>query len=58
MLTLEEYGTDLTKLPEVKFLNYYINSAQVGKLDLVVGRQPQIEHVVQILGRRTKNILA
>ncbi|CAN1318034.1 Chaperone protein ClpC, chloroplastic [Linum perenne] len=26
-----------------------------GKLDPVVGRQPQIERVVQILGRRTKN---
>lgn len=26
-----------------------------GKLDPVVGRQPQIERVVQILARRTKN---
>ncbi|KAF2312805.1 hypothetical protein GH714_040505 [Hevea brasiliensis] len=26
-----------------------------GKLDPVVGRQPQIERVIQILGRRTKN---
>lgn len=26
-----------------------------GKLDPVVGRQPQIERVTQILGRRTKN---
>ncbi|CAN1273642.1 Chaperone protein ClpC1, chloroplastic [Linum perenne] len=43
MPTLEEYGTNLTKL------------AEEGKLDPVVGRQPQIERVVQILGRRTKN---
>ncbi|KAK6912913.1 Clp, repeat (R) domain [Dillenia turbinata] len=43
MPTLEEYGTNLTKL------------ADEGKLDPVVGRQQQIEHVIQILGRRTKN---
>ncbi|XP_022738857.1 ATP-dependent Clp protease ATP-binding subunit ClpA homolog CD4B, chloroplastic-like [Durio zibethinus] len=43
MPTLEEYGTNLTKL------------AEEGKLDPVVGRQIQIERVVQILGRRTKN---
>jgi len=43
MPTLEEYGTNLTKL------------AQEGKLDPVVGRQGQIERVIQILGRRTKN---
>ncbi|KAJ6676409.1 ATP-DEPENDENT CLP PROTEASE [Salix viminalis] len=43
MPTLEEYGTNLTKL------------AEEGKLDPVVGRQPQIERVIQILGRRTKN---
>ncbi|CAI8618808.1 unnamed protein product [Vicia faba] len=43
MSTLEEYGTNLTKL------------AEEGRLDPVVGRQPQIERVVQILGRRTKN---
>ncbi|GLT39934.1 hypothetical protein SLA2020_140990 [Shorea laevis] len=43
MPTLEEYGTNLTKL------------AEEGKLDPVVGRQTQIERVVQILGRRTKN---
>ena len=42
MPTLEEYGTNLTKL------------AEEGKLDPVVGRQPQIERVTQILGRRTK----
>ncbi|XP_047085238.1 chaperone protein ClpC2, chloroplastic-like [Lolium rigidum] len=41
--TLEEYGTNLTKL------------AVEGKLDPVIGRQKQIERVVQILGRRTKN---
>ncbi|KAG4983784.1 hypothetical protein JHK87_028533 [Glycine soja] len=41
--TLEEYGTNLTKL------------AEEGKLDPVVGRQPQIERATQILGRRTKN---
>ncbi|KAF7043794.1 hypothetical protein CFC21_053105 [Triticum aestivum] len=43
MPTLEEYGTNLTKL------------AQEGKLDPVVGRNKQIERVLQILGRRTKN---
>ncbi|PIA26078.1 hypothetical protein AQUCO_10000031v1 [Aquilegia coerulea] len=43
MPTLEEYGTNLTKL------------AEEGKLDPVVGRQIQIERVTQILGRRTKN---
>ncbi|THF97962.1 hypothetical protein TEA_015604 [Camellia sinensis var. sinensis] len=43
MTTLEEYGTNLTKL------------AEEGKLDPVVERQPQIECVTQILGRRTKN---
>ncbi|KAI4330278.1 hypothetical protein MLD38_028578 [Melastoma candidum] len=43
MPTLEEYGTNLTKM------------AEEGKLDPVVGRQQQIERVVQILGRRTKN---
>ncbi|XP_052136439.1 chaperone protein ClpC3, chloroplastic [Oryza glaberrima] len=41
--TLEEYGTNLTKL------------AEEGKLDPVVGRQNQVDRVVQILGRRTKN---
>jgi ATP-dependent Clp protease ATP-binding subunit ClpC len=42
-LTLEEYGRNLTK------------AAKEGKLDPVVGRQKEIERVVQILGRRTKN---
>ncbi|XP_021760709.1 ATP-dependent Clp protease ATP-binding subunit ClpA homolog, chloroplastic-like [Chenopodium quinoa] len=43
MLTLEEYGTNLTKV------------AEEGKLDPVVGRQKQIDRVIQILSRRTKN---
>eukprot|EP00899_Mesostigma_viride_P004427 jgi/Mesvir1/13986/Mv21638-RA.1 len=43
MPTLEEFGTNLTKM------------AEEGKLDPVVGRQTQIERVTQILGRRTKN---
>ncbi|XP_052136605.1 chaperone protein ClpC4, chloroplastic [Oryza glaberrima] len=43
LATLMEYGTNLTKL------------AEEGKLDPVVGRQKQIDHVVQILSRRTKN---
>eukprot|EP01018_Ginkgo_biloba_P014452 Gb_35076 [translate_table: standard] len=41
--TLEEYATDLTK------------HAEEGKLDPVVGREPQIERIIQILCRRTKN---
>lgn len=41
--TLEEYGTNLTK------------QAEEGKLDPVVGRSEQIQRVIQILGRRTKN---
>ena len=40
---LEEFGTNLTRL------------AAEGKLDPVVGRAKEIERVVQILGRRTKN---
>jgi ATP-dependent Clp protease ATP-binding subunit ClpC len=42
-LSIEEFGRNLTKL------------AQEGRLDPVVGRQPEIERTVQILGRRTKN---
>jgi ATP-dependent Clp protease ATP-binding subunit ClpC len=42
-VTLEEFSTNLTKL------------AAEGKLDPIVGRQSEIERVVQILGRRTKN---
>lgn len=41
--TLDEFGRDLTEL------------ARDGKLDPVVGRQPEIERVMQILCRRTKN---
>ena len=41
--TLDEYGRDLTEL------------AREGKLDPVVGRQNEIERVMQILTRRTKN---
>src|SRR4028119_270935 len=41
--SLEEFGTNLTRL------------AAKGKLDPVVGRQKEIERVVQILGRRSKN---
>jgi ATP-dependent Clp protease ATP-binding subunit ClpC len=40
---LEEFGTDLTQL------------AVEGKIDPVVGRHQEIERVIQILGRRTKN---
>jgi ATP-dependent Clp protease ATP-binding subunit ClpC len=41
--TLEEFGTNLTL------------KATEGKLDPVVGRAKEIERVIQILGRRTKN---
>jgi len=41
--TLDEFGTDLTE------------KAADGRLDPVVGRSKEIERVVQILGRRTKN---
>src|SRR4051812_17332771 len=41
--TLDEFGRDLTEL------------ARDGKLDPVVGRQGEIERVMQILCRRTKN---
>jgi len=40
---LEFYGTDLTEL------------AREGKLDPVVGREPQIKRLITILNRRTKN---
>ncbi|MFN5966688.1 MAG: ATP-dependent Clp protease ATP-binding subunit, partial [Pseudanabaena sp.] len=40
---LDEFGSNLTQL------------AQDGKLDPVVGREKEIERVIQILGRRTKN---
>jgi ATP-dependent Clp protease ATP-binding subunit ClpC len=41
--TLDEFGSNLTQM------------AAEGKLDPVVGRQNEIERVIQILGRRTKN---
>jgi ATP-dependent Clp protease ATP-binding subunit ClpC len=41
--TLDEFGVNLTQ------------SAMDGKLDPVVGRQKEVERVIQILGRRTKN---
>ncbi len=40
---LDEFGTDLTDL------------AQQGRLDPVIGRASEIERIIQILGRRTKN---
>jgi len=40
---LEKYGRDLTNL------------ARRGKLDPVIGRDPEIRRVIQILSRRTKN---
>src|SRR5690348_9025488 len=41
--TLDAYGRDLTQL------------AREGKLDPVIGRNTEIERVIQILSRRTKN---
>ena len=41
--TLEQYGTDLTR------------RAEEGKLDPVVGREEEIQRMMQILSRRTKN---
>ena len=41
--TLNQFGTDLTK------------QAQDGKLDPVIGRKNEIDRVIQILSRRTKN---
>ena len=41
--TLNQYGTDLTK------------QASDGKLDPVVGRKNEIQRVIEILSRRTKN---
>jgi ATP-dependent Clp protease ATP-binding subunit ClpB len=40
---LEKYGVDLTQ------------SARDGRLDPVIGRDPEIRRVVQVLSRRTKN---
>ncbi len=41
--TLNQYGTDLTK------------QVVEGKLDPIIGRKDEIERVIQILSRRTKN---
>jgi ATP-dependent Clp protease ATP-binding subunit ClpC len=41
--TLDEFGTNLSQ------------KAEEGRLDPVVGREKEIERVIQILGRRTKN---
>ena len=41
--TLNQFGTDLTK------------KAREGKLDPVIGRKEEMERVIQILSRRTKN---
>ena len=41
--TLNQYGVDLTK------------QAKEGKLDPVIGRREEIQRVIQILSRRTKN---
>lgn len=41
--TLNQFGTDLTK------------QAEEGKLDPIIGRKEEIERVIQILSRRTKN---
>ncbi len=41
--TLEQYGRDLTAI------------AKDGKIDPVIGRQKEIDRVIQILSRRTKN---
>lgn len=41
--TLNQYGSDLTK------------KAREGKLDPVIGRNTEIDRVIQILSRRTKN---
>ncbi|MGB3402807.1 MAG: ATP-dependent Clp protease ATP-binding subunit [Microcoleaceae cyanobacterium] len=42
-VTLDEFGRNLTQM------------ATEGKLDPIVGREKEIERVIQILGRRTKN---
>lgn len=41
--TLNQFGRDLTDL------------AKIGKLDPVIGREKEIERVIQVLSRRTKN---
>ncbi|MCL2796429.1 MAG: AAA family ATPase, partial [Microbacteriaceae bacterium] len=42
-LVLDQFGRNLTQ------------DAREGKLDPIIGRQPQIERVMQVLSRRTKN---
>lgn len=48
-----------TRAPKLKFLNNYcidLNArAQAGKLDMMVGRDEELERVIQILNRRQKN---
>lgn len=41
--TLDQFGHDLTE------------QAKIGKLDPVIGREKEIERVIQVLSRRTKN---
>lgn len=41
--TLNQFGRDLTEL------------SKIGKLDPVIGREKEIERVIQVLSRRTKN---
>ncbi|GAG42542.1 unnamed protein product, partial [marine sediment metagenome] len=41
--TLDQYGRDITTL------------AEEGKLDPVIGREKEIDRVIHILSRRTKN---
>jgi ATP-dependent Clp protease ATP-binding subunit ClpC len=41
--TLNQFGRDLTEL------------SKIGKLDPVIGREQEIERVIQVLSRRTKN---
>ncbi len=43
IITLEDYGYDLTK------------AAEEGRLDPLVGREDELQRVIQILGRRKKN---
>ncbi len=50
---------DKDEKPELKFLNQYCQNltekARKGKLDNIIGRDKEIERVLQILNRRTKN---
>lgn len=49
----------MKKKKELKFLNNYCTNlsqrAEEGKMDVIIGRDKEIERVVQILCRRTKN---